>query len=221
VRRGQPRSIALGAAHLATLVRRHRPVLLRWIWLSGSGALCGILAVRNNRLEGTAARTVWLTCLVPGLLFGAAGLLGPLARSAARAHWMLVSCGVSAGERRLAIALAMLPPALALGAVAGTLSGLVVSGFWQQTLLGMLAAGCAVLVAVTAGLGAMTGTGRDATALLIRMAVVGGLLMLVTWRFRVLGLVVTTALVSGLTARLATAREDALRSARIAQQATE
>ena len=74
VRRGQPRLVALAAAHSATLFRRHRPLLFRWLWLAGAGALSGVLAVRNNRLDGAAAQALWLTCLVPGLLFGAAGI---------------------------------------------------------------------------------------------------------------------------------------------------
>jgi hypothetical protein len=224
VRRGQPRVLALAAAHLATLFRRHRPVLLRWVWLAGSGALCGVLAVRNNRLDGDAARILWTTCLLPGLLFGAAGLIGPLARSAAKASWLLLSCGVSAVERRRAFALALLAPALGLGAAAGALSALSLSSLsgssiLELTGLGMLAATSTVIVAMTAGLRAIDGRGREATALLIRMAVCAGLLMLATWRFHIPGLLVATALLAGMNARLGTPREDALRSARIAQQA--
>ena len=226
VRRGQPRSIALGAAHLATLFRCHRPVLLRWVWLAGSGALCGVLAVRNNRLEGVAARTLWLTCLLPGLLFGAAGLVGPLARAAAKGHWLLLSCGVTAGQKGLALTLALLPPALALGGAAGALSAPPLSGLtWfsmlELALLGMLASACAVLVAATVGRRALGGQGSDATALLIRMAMTGGLLMLATWRFHVPGLLVTTALAAGLAGRSQTAREDTVRAGRIARQGAE
>jgi hypothetical protein len=224
VRRGQPRLIALAAAHLATLARRHRPVLLRWVWLAGSGALSGVFAVRSNQLQGATARALWVTCLLPGVLFGAAGLMGPLARSAAKAGWMLLSCGVSAGQRRLAFALALLPPALGLGAAAGVLSALGVSWFsWSSVAelagLGMLASASAIAVVTTAGLRSIEGKGGDATRLLVRMAIVGGLLMLATWRFHTPGLLVTTALVAGLHLRPETRREDALRSVRIAQQA--
>jgi hypothetical protein len=223
VRGGQPRLVALAAAHLATLSRRHRPLLLRWLWLAGCGALVGVFAVRSNRFAGATARTLWLTCLLPGVLFGAAGLIGPLARSAAKASWMLVACGVSAEQRRLALALALLPPALGLAGAAGALSALALSWFsWASVLalvlLGMLAAACAVAVVVTAGLRSIQGRGRDATDLLLKVAVVTGLLMLATWRFRAAGLVGATILLAGLHARLETARRDTLRSARIAQQ---
>lgn len=219
VRRGQPRLIALSAAHLATLFRRHRTELVRWTWLCGSGALCGVLAVGSNRLEGAAARALWLTCLIPGLLFGAAGLIGPLARASAKAGWMLLSCGVSAGQRRLAFALALLPPALALGGAAGALSSLALPpSLIQLTLLGMLAAASAVIVVATSGLRSIRGRGNDATDLLVKMAVVGGLLMLATWRFGVGGLVATTAVVALAEGRSETARRDAARSMRIARQ---
>lgn len=230
VRRDQPRLIALAAAHLATLLRRHRPVLLRWAWLAGTGAFCGVLAVRNNGLQGGPARTLWLACLVPGLLFGAAGMIGPLARLAAKASWMLLSCGVSASQRRLAFALALLPLGLALGAGTGALSALALarpsrlsqvswSSVLEMVLLGMLAAGCAVTLAATTGLRSIEGRGRDAANLLVKMAVLGGLLMLATWRFDYLGLLVTTALAALPGVPLGTEHEDAVRSMRIAQHA--
>jgi hypothetical protein len=224
VRRGQPRLVALAAAHLATLVRRHRPILLRWVWFAGSAALCGVLAVRNNRIQGDAARALWMTCLLPGLLLGAAGSIGPLARAGAKASWMLLSCGVSAGQRRLAFALALLPPALVIGGAAGALSALAMPWIsWRMvlglSLRGLLAAACVVVLAATAGLRSIQGRGRDATDLLVRMALVAGLLMLATWRFHAAGLIVTTALVAGFQVRLPTAREDAHRSMGIAQQA--
>jgi hypothetical protein len=167
-----------------------------------------------------------LTCLLPGLLFGAAGLVGPLARAAARGHWLLLSCGVTAGQKGLALTLALLPPALALGGAAGVLSAPSLSGVtWSSmlalALLGMLASACAVLVAATVGRRAIAGKGSDATALLIRMAVTGGLLMLATWRFHVPGLLVTTALAAGLSGRSGTAREDTVRAGRIARQGAE
>jgi hypothetical protein len=223
VRGGQPRLIALAAAQLATLARRHRPVLVRWVWLAGCGALVGVFAVRSNRLDGRTARALWLTCLLPGVLFGAAGAIGPLARSAAKASWMLLACGVSAGQRRLAFALALLPPALAVAGAAGALSALALSRFsWSAVLelafVGMLAAACAVAVAATAGLRSIQGRGRDASDLLLKVAVIAGLLMLATWRFGVPGLLGATVLVAALHARLETAREDARRAARIAQQ---
>jgi hypothetical protein len=221
VRRGQPRSIALAAAHLVTLFRRHRSLLVRWLWLTGAAALGGVLAVRNNRLEGAAARTLWLTCFVPGALFGVAGLIGPLARTAAQAGWMLLACGVSAGQRRLAFALALLPPALGLGAGAGALSALALPGspVLALALLGMVASACAVALAVAAGLRSIRGRGGDASELLVTMTVIGALVMLATWRFQVPGLLGATAVAVGLRRRPATAPEDALRSMRIARQA--
>jgi hypothetical protein len=223
VRGGQPRSIALGAAHLATLLRRHRPILLRWVWLAGGGALSGGLAVNSNRLQGPTARALWLTCLVPGLLFGAAGSIGPLARTAAKAHWMLGACGVAAAQRRRAFALALLPPALGIGGAAGFLSALALSwGSWSAalalTLLGMLAGVSGVVVAVTAGLRAFQGRGQDATDLLIRMAVAAALLMVASWRFGYLGLLVTTAVVAALQLGTESARRDDARAVRLAQQ---
>jgi hypothetical protein len=224
VRRGQPRLVALAAAHGATLFRRHRPLLLRWLWLTGAGGLTGVLAVRNNRMDGTPARTLWLTCVLPGLLFGAAGAVVPLARTAAKAGWMLLSCGISPGQRRLAFAVALLPPAASLGAATGALSVLGLSrsfsfGRAALPLLGLLAAACSVVVAATLGVGAIEGKGNDARRMLVRMAVTAGFLMLATWRFGCPGLLVATAASAALGLRPTSAREEAIRTVRIAQQA--
>ena len=102
---------------------------------------------------------------------------------------MLLSCGVSPGQRRLAFALALLPPALSLGAAAGALSVLGLSrspsvGRAELPLLGLLASACSVAVAATIGVSSIEGKGNDARRLLVRMALTAGFMMLATWRSR-------------------------------------
>lgn len=92
-----PAGVALSLAHLAVLLRGHRPALLRAGLLAALASVISFLAVRNNHVSirtggagGEAASAVSLGVAAPLLCIGASGLAGPLLRAERQLRWLLL-----------------------------------------------------------------------------------------------------------------------------------
>jgi hypothetical protein len=123
-----PAGVALSLAHLAVLVRGHRPALLRAGLLAALASVISFLAVRNNHVSiggggggggggGEPASAVSLGVAAPLLCIAASGLAGPLLRAERQLRWLLLCYSTPSLTQAIAAAapVALLCALLGLG----------------------------------------------------------------------------------------------------------
>lgn len=151
-----PAGVALALAHLAVLLRGHRPPLLRAGLLAALASVISFLAVRNNQVRlGEPASAVSLGVAAPLLCIAASGLAGPLLRAERHLRWLLLCCGtpslVQAAAAAAPVALACALLGLGHGLGLGLLLGAPLLLRARLVLLGALL-GAVVGVALTAAM---------------------------------------------------------------------
>jgi hypothetical protein len=155
--------LALACAHLASLLRRQRPLLLRWLWLAALALGSAVLAIRNN--DFTAPPVVSLVCLMaltPVTIANALAVAAAYLRGERRAQWLLDVTGTPAGTRLLAAALALAVPGLLFGLAHGVLVALLTGGT-PRVWTAAAAAGAGLgLLGALAARWADRGSGQDA-----------------------------------------------------------
>jgi hypothetical protein len=194
VRAGRSPVIGLALAQLASVARAQRPALVRAIWFAAGGALmAGLAAANNGIVEPDRMRVLWRTISTLTIGWGAAGLVGGVQRLERQSEWLLVVCGVTPPQRRLAAALALGLLGAGLGAIAGMLLGRFspagtptptaasLSMAVAMAADGALAGAAGSVAASAVGRWACRGDGGDGGRLLTTMPIAGLLLAPLAW----------------------------------------
>lgn len=172
-----PPPLALAAAHVATITRSHRALLLRAaLFVAIAIALASFAARADGAGDAGALSVLSLTLFAPAIAAGAAGLAGPVLRSERDARWLLDVSGASPAVRVAGATLALAAAGAVYGAAHGAATGAIAGASWRAA--SRLAAEAAWIGAALAAASscvlrrAFRGDGRDpARAVLAVLAI--------------------------------------------------
>jgi hypothetical protein len=179
---GSP-SLGIATAHLASLLRRQRPLLARWAWLGAAGVGSAILAIRNNEITAPERMSfVSMAVLAPVTTFNVLAVGAALLRIERRALWLLDVMGTSRSARLAGAALALGASGLAFALAHGAVIALVIGGsprLWAGAACAGVGLGVVGAVAVR---WADRGTGQDAGRFVaVGLTVSAGVISLGAW----------------------------------------
>ena len=118
---GGPPVLAVASAHIATLLRGHRVLVIRALVFVGLSTALGVLAIRNGGVGDAAGHTIYAVAfLVPAIVGATASFAGPVLRSEAAAAWVFRVSGTSQWMRWAGGAFAAALMAGVLGGLHGT-----------------------------------------------------------------------------------------------------